>query len=911
MDEPANRLRQALEKFIRHVDDLIDEEDPAGNGFHREYRDLREIAAHHKENETFPANWGKQPYNTKKNRYRDIVPFDDSRVTIDEIEGEEGSDYINASYIQNVHKSDAYIASQGPLPTTVDDFWRMVWEQRVRVILMACKEVEVGKKKCARYWPNSQDEDIQYGTIHLHLQEENWFADDCVERTLEVKREGENDRRIVSQFQYTGWPDHGIPDDIDVILTMIAKMREIRSRDKSFDPVVVHCSAGCGRTGTICAVDYSWDVLKCGKLDCDFHLYEIVREMREQRQSMIQTPDQYEMAHRCVRELFQQHIEALDGNIYANFEPSPGNDEYYNVDLDGHTDPNKEVDPYEMVGIGENQPTFKLAKDSPSTSAIISILERDALQTIDMYSTPKAFEEALEDLQKAAESAPRRASHPKPNLKPKPAFVPEPKDGGKPAGYENVCDDGKYENMNKSDHLKFHHEQSSPKIAKKEKPAILHKKLEDHPKTGPVFEESVKSGYQFESSNSKSGPVFQKTHSSKPGSHEMSSNTNSFPPTVSSRPGHQFEPPANIKSGPQFQESTNARSGPQFSQPMTGPSESSDPSKPKVSYRQTSIESAPKNKTVITIGSQSRISYIDNVDDGKTNSSVNQTRNSKGLTQTNEEFYDKAKPQISERSSSHEPALYSQVQKTAPFSKSLGPATACNDNMYETITGENYAKKRSSDSKIGSSVRSDTYSEVDIAKMDLSNAPPIPNRGYKTEDPAVQVPSAHTIHGLTTLERKSAGLFKGNNSALSKVKHNIKDKLNIGNNNEEKEVLLHVINRNLKEVLLHVRNRNLKEVLLHVRNRNLKEVLLHVRNRNLKEVLLHVRNRNLKEVLFTCEKQKLKGSALTCEKQKLKGSAFTCKKQKLKGSALTCEKQKLKGSALTCKKQKLKGSVLI
>lgn len=787
MDEPALRLRQALDKFIKHVDDLIEEEDPAGNGFHREYRDLREIAAHHKENDTFPANWGKQPYNTKKNRYRDIVPFDDSRVTLNEVEGEEGSDYINASYIVNVHNNDAYIASQGPLPTTLNEFWRMTWEQNVRVILMACKEVEVGKKKCARYWPSTSSEDEEYGNIHVHLKEENWFADDCVERTLEVKHDGENDRRIVTQFQYTGWPDHGIPDDIDVILTMIAKMREIRAREKSFAPVIVHCSAGCGRTGTICAVDYAWDVLKCGKLDCDFDLFEIVKYMREQRQSMIQTPDQYEMAHRCVRELFQQHVEALEGNIYANFEPQR-DEGYYNVELDGHTDPDREVDPYETVGLNDSAGRGKDDTKRPSVSAMVSILERDALQTVDMYSTPQAFEEALEDLKKVAESAPKRGSKRRPDLKPKPAFEPESNNGGKPAGYENICDDGKYENMNKSDQLVFHN-QSSPQLPKRDKPSVPAKKPEDPQKmagSGPVFENSRKQGPSL--SSEKSGPVFQQSLPSMSGSQfETSSSSNfsnSFPLPASSKSGPQFETSAKSKSGIQFQESTPPRAGPQFSQPLSGPVfESSDTSRPQVNYRQTNKDSAPKNKTVITVSSNPRISYVNNNIDKeavKPNAVVNSSRSSNGLPpQTkNSDCYEKARPvpEDLQRNSSHGPAVYSEVQKDSSFSRSLGPTSGQVDNAYEVIPGESFSNKRSSDSRIGSSLRSDIYSEVEDVGV-----PPIPLRGYKEDSPPVQAPSAHTIHGLTTLERKSVC----GNTTLANLKHNIKDKLNIGNNNED------------------------------------------------------------------------------------------------------------------------------
>lgn len=354
---------------------------------------------------------------------------------------------------------------------------------------------------------------------------------------------------------------------------------------------------------------------------------------------------------------------------------------------------------------------------------MVSILERDALQTVDMYSTPQAFEEALEDLKKVAESAPKRGSNRRPAIKPKPAFEPESNHGGKPAGYENICDDGKYENMNKSDQLVFHNQQSSLQLPKREKPAVPAKKPEDPHKStgsGPVFENSRKQGPSL--SPEKSGPVFQQSLPPMSGPQfETSSSSNfnnSYPPPASSKSGPQFETSAKSKSGIQFQETTSSRDGPQFSQPSSGPVfESSDAIRPQVNYRQNNRDSAPKNKTVITVSSNPRISYVNNnidKDMGKPNTVVNSSRSSNGLPPPakNSDCYEKARPvpENLQRNSSHGPAVYSEVQKDSTFSRSVGPVSAQFDSAYEVIPGESFSIKRSSDSRIGSSMRSNIYS---------------------------------------------------------------------------------------------------------------------------------------------------------------------------------------------------------
>ncbi|KAK3605814.1 hypothetical protein CHS0354_002431 [Potamilus streckersoni] len=330
--EVALQLQALLQKFIDHVDNMQIEEDEAGNGLEKQFRELRDLTMKQRDENILPATEGRKPYNMKKNRYKDILPFDSTRVPLKEIPDEPGSDYINANFIQGVDfASQYYIASQGPLPNTVDDFWRMLWENNVIVVFMACKLVELGKKKCEQYWPDEVGSKKQFGEIEVTLTKEENRSEHYIMRNFEAKYNGETHTLI--QLHYNGWPDHDIPEDIETILEMIAEMRRMRKDHESVatkrPPAVIHCSAGCGRTGTICAIDYVWDILQTGKLTPDFDLYKIIKHMREQRQSMIQTPDQYEMVYKATQQLFKEHLDMMQDHDYGNlkFGQDPGEEE--------------------------------------------------------------------------------------------------------------------------------------------------------------------------------------------------------------------------------------------------------------------------------------------------------------------------------------------------------------------------------------------------------------------------------------------------------------------------------------------------------------------------------------------------------------------------------------------------------
>ncbi|XP_031716160.1 tyrosine-protein phosphatase non-receptor type 13 isoform X2 [Anarrhichthys ocellatus] len=233
---------------------------------------------------------GQTKENKKKNRYKNIVPFDTTRVVL----GKDGG-YINANFINMSVKDEnyMYIACQGPLPTTLGDFWQMVWEQKSNVIAMMTQEVEGGKVKCQRYWPDTPrtaemvDERLQITLL------KDQFLDNFVIRLIEVKDVQTNEIQRVTHLNYTGWPDHGTPSQPEQLLTFISYMRHVHRSG----PIVSHCSAGIGRSGTLICIDV---VLGLISKDADFDLSDVVRNMRLQRQGMIQTEEQYVFCYQVI-----------------------------------------------------------------------------------------------------------------------------------------------------------------------------------------------------------------------------------------------------------------------------------------------------------------------------------------------------------------------------------------------------------------------------------------------------------------------------------------------------------------------------------------------------------------------------------------------------------------------------------
>ncbi|PNJ46274.1 PTPN22 isoform 9 [Pongo abelii] len=247
--------REILQKFLDEAQSKkINKEE-----FANEFLKLKRQSTKYKAEKTYPTAVAEKPKNIKKNRYKDILPYDYSRVELSLITSDEDSSYINANFIKGVYGPKAYIATQGPLSTTLLDFWRMIWEYSVLIIVMACMEYEMGKKKCERYWAEPGEMQLEFGPFSVSCEAEKRKSDYII-RTLKVKFNSET--RTIYQFHYKNWPDHDVPSSIDPILELIWDVRCYQEDDSV--PICIHCSAGCGRTGVICAIDYTWMLLKDG-----------------------------------------------------------------------------------------------------------------------------------------------------------------------------------------------------------------------------------------------------------------------------------------------------------------------------------------------------------------------------------------------------------------------------------------------------------------------------------------------------------------------------------------------------------------------------------------------------------------------------------------------------------------------
>ncbi|XP_069945688.1 receptor-type tyrosine-protein phosphatase H isoform X4 [Cherax quadricarinatus] len=257
-------------------------------------------------------------YNKDKNRFKNIFPFDNARVKLSALNNKTGSDYINASYILNTNNKAYFIAAQGPKSNTTADFWRMVWEQRVYVIIMLTNLVEKGREKCFHYWPRSSESFIKAGsfTIRNHTEEERSFY---IIRFLEIS-EGST-KRLVKQYHFTGWPDFGAPQREEYLLDFIAEIKN--SMPTNGDHLLVHCSAGVGRTGTFIGLWNLIDIVDTDNTAQVINVKKTVLDMREYRPHMVQAADQYLYLFKCITAYIEApHLWNMDyagaDHIYDN-----------------------------------------------------------------------------------------------------------------------------------------------------------------------------------------------------------------------------------------------------------------------------------------------------------------------------------------------------------------------------------------------------------------------------------------------------------------------------------------------------------------------------------------------------------------------------------------------------------------
>ncbi|XP_061940959.1 tyrosine-protein phosphatase Lar isoform X9 [Apis cerana] len=232
--------------------------------------------------------------NASKNRYANVIAYDHSRVILQTIDGMSGTDYINANYCDGYRKQNAYVATQGPLQETFGDFWRMCWELRSSTIVMMTKLEERTRIKCDQYWPSRGSE--TYGLMTVTITDVQELATYCI-RTFQISRAGYSERREMKQLQFTAWPDHGVPEHPAPFLQFLRRVRSLNPSDSG--PLIVHCSAGVGRTGCFIVIDSMLERIKHEKM---IDIYGHVTCLRAQRNYMVQTEDQYIFIHDALYE---------------------------------------------------------------------------------------------------------------------------------------------------------------------------------------------------------------------------------------------------------------------------------------------------------------------------------------------------------------------------------------------------------------------------------------------------------------------------------------------------------------------------------------------------------------------------------------------------------------------------------
>lgn len=287
-----------------HIDDLMQRLPGNVTGMEHEFKKLTSIRI---QKEHMRA--GNHPANMRKNRVLLILPYDWNRVMLPIKRGQENTDYINASYIDGYRRKDAYIATQGPLPHTTEDFWRMIWDSQSGSIVMLTELVERGQGKCAQYWPD--DGSAMYGDIRAELLSTK-ETEDYSERDFKLSLDSSNSPRehFVKQFHYHGWPEVGAPVSSYSMIELVEAVQK-QQQISGNRPIVIHCSAGAGRTGAFCALSTALEQVKAeGVLD----MFQIVKCLRMQRPHMVQNLEQYEFCYRAV----QEYIDSM--SEYDNFK---------------------------------------------------------------------------------------------------------------------------------------------------------------------------------------------------------------------------------------------------------------------------------------------------------------------------------------------------------------------------------------------------------------------------------------------------------------------------------------------------------------------------------------------------------------------------------------------------------------
>ncbi|RDD42450.1 Tyrosine-protein phosphatase non-receptor type 11 [Trichoplax sp. H2] len=300
LKQPFNATRLTASSICERVTELEKEidEDTGRSGFWEEFEMLQQQEMRH----LFSRNEGQRSVNRSKNRYKNILPYDHTRVALINGNHSDGSDYINANYVfyeisRKLEKS--YIATQGPLPNTVQDFWKMVWQEKSHIIIMLTKEVEKGKSKCATYWPQVASVLDFDGLMTVNCISEREITDFYV-RKFVVTCVDEFEERIIYQYQYHSWPEHGVPASSAPMLKLFDQISLQCKEYDNIGPLIVHCSAGIGKTGAFITIDILRNIILDGGINVELDFQKTILAIRTQRSGLVQTQAQYYFIYRVM-----------------------------------------------------------------------------------------------------------------------------------------------------------------------------------------------------------------------------------------------------------------------------------------------------------------------------------------------------------------------------------------------------------------------------------------------------------------------------------------------------------------------------------------------------------------------------------------------------------------------------------